>query len=122
MLAAKEYAQAIGLLKGQGSVVEAVRYFIQHNRKLEPQLVADVVKEFEKSREKLSERYRMDLKQRLGTFAGRFKGYIGNISSNEIEEWLDHRGGSPRSRNNNRGAVKTLFTFVKRRGWPLILA
>jgi len=115
--AVTEYAEAVAILKGQGSVIESARYFVQHHRKLEAKLVPDVVEAFKKSKEKLSERYRGDIKQRLGVFAGTFKGYVANITATEIEEWLDRRGGSPRSRNNNRACVQTLFGFAKRRGW-----
>lgn len=117
ILAAKEYAEAIKVLAGRGSVLDAAREFAKGNRAKEPKLVQKVVEAFLATKEKKSAAYVRDLKLRLGAFSDSFAGYIANITVEEIEAWLHRLGGSARTFNNYRNAVVSLFRFAKKREW-----
>lgn len=46
-------------------------------------------------------------------FAAAFHGNIGTLMGPDIDKWLRSLGVSPRTRNNLRASVQTLFTFAK---------
>ena len=117
MLAAKEYAEAVKVLAGKGSVLDAARDFSKSNRAKEPKLMREVVDAFLAKKKKKSERYLRDMKGRLDAFATTFAGYIGNITTDEVGAWLRRIGGSPRTFNNYRNALVTLFRFAKKEQW-----
>lgn len=96
----------------------AVDFYVAKNpSSAMPKLVPDVVSEFlaAKRQDKLSERYIEDCKNRLERFAGAFKGYISNIETQNIEDWLRSLSVGKRTRNNYRTIVATLFGFAKTR-------
>ncbi len=117
ILAAKEFAEAVKVLAGKGSVLDAARDYAKSNRAKEPKLVREVVDAFLATKEKKSKYYLHDVKLRLGAFATAFAGYIGTITADEIEAWLRRIGGSPRTFNNYRNALVTLFRFAKKKEW-----
>lgn len=84
-------------------------------RKAFPQLVADLVKAKEATG--LSEVYLRDLRGRLGRFAEAFPSPIGMILANDIQNYVRDLKRGPRSKNNTRKAIKTLFTFAQTRGY-----
>ena len=49
----------------------------------------------------------------MGKFEAAFKCNIGTVTSADIDDWLRTSGLSPRSRNNLRNVVQTLFSFAK---------
>ena len=51
----------------------------------------------------------------MGKFEEQFRCNIGAVTSVEIDDWLRKSGLSPRSRNNLRNSVQTLFSFAKTR-------
>jgi len=114
-VAAAEYAHIKRLL-GDTPPTTAVEYYLRkHPSKIEVKLVPDVVNELltAKRADKCSERYVQCLKYNLGKFAARFKGNIGAVSGGEIDSWLRASGLSPRTRNNIRTSLHTLFGFAE---------
>ena len=81
--------------------------------------VGDVVDELleAKKQARLSERYIETLRTYLLRFADSFQTNIGSVSTGTIAHWLDSLKIGPRSRNNVRQAVVTLFNFARRRGY-----
>ena len=65
----------------------------------------------------LSDRYVETLRTYLLRFADSFQTNIGSINTGAIVRWLDSLKVGPRSRNNVRQAVVTLFNFARRRGY-----
>ena len=54
-----------------------------------------------------------DRKYRMNKFAAAFPGRIDQISTHEIEVWLNGLGISGRTRNNYRNAVLQLFRYAR---------
>lgn len=119
-MAAAQYAHARSLL-GDVPLSSAVQYYVKrHPVPLEPKPVGAVVEELlaAKQADKLSERYLQYLQYlrwSLGRFARRFQTTIGMVMGSDIDAWLRATGLSPRTRNNLRNAVQTLFNFAKAR-------
>jgi len=81
--------------------------------------VGDVVDELleAKKQARLSDRYVETLRTYLLRFADSFQTNIGSVNTGAIVRWLDSLKIGPRSRNNVRQAVVTLFNFARRRGY-----
>jgi len=63
-----------------------------------------------------SERYLKDLRLRLGRFAADFPKHICDVTTPDIQDWLDRLGLSNRSYANYRTVLHTLFVFAVARG------
>ncbi len=76
---------------------------------------AEVVEEFLTSKrvEGVSFFHLEDRKYRMNKFAAAFPGRIDQISTHEIEIWLNGLGISSRTRNNYRNAVLQLFRYAR---------
>ena len=70
-----------------------------------------------KKRDGASDAYLHDLKMRLGPFSRDFKDYVASVTTAEIDAWLRKVNASPRSRNNHRNAIVSLFNFAKAAGY-----
>ena len=118
---AREYAEAITILDGRGSIVEAVRLFIQEkeNKKIPARTLPQVVKEFQDSitTAGLSALYLRDCRIRLTRAAKAFSGQILDIKAEDIDAWLSVGKRSPRSINNDRTTLGTLFKFAQDKGY-----
>ena len=81
--------------------------------------VREIVDELLATKEQvgLSDRYIETLRTYLIRFADSFQTNIGSINTTSIVRWLDSLKIGPRSRNNVRQAVVTLFNFARRRGY-----
>ena len=92
---------------------------IRKHRKVIEKRVGDVVDELLKAKEQagLSGRYVETLRTYLLRFADSFQTNIASINTGAIVRWLDSLKIGPRSRNNVRQAVVTLFNFARRRGY-----
>ena len=82
-------------------------------------LVADVVAELleDKKTHGASIRYIQSLRQSLNRFAQRFHTNIGSITARLIEQWLTSLKVGPRSRNNHRMSVITLFRYARKHAY-----
>jgi integrase len=120
-VAVREYAEAHRILAGSGSVVEAAIAYARDaaRRRMPRKSVAEVVEEFLASIQTtgLSQRYLRDCKSRLRRAAGAFKMNIKDLAPEDLEFWLAKGTRSPRSFNNDRNALVTVFNFAKRRGY-----
>ncbi len=114
--AAAEYASAFSKLRGRASLDAVVEFYLKrHPIDMQVKRVAEVVTECleAKRQDRLSARYVRQFGYDLDQFAKRFKGYIGEISGAVIDAWLRSLEVSPRTRNNLRTSVGTLFSFAK---------
>lgn len=101
-------------------LVEACKFWASHHtQELPSKTVGEVYAELleAKKADGCSERYLSDLKSRLGRFASDFQTRIADVTTADIDTWLRALKMAPRTRNNFRGAVQTLFSFAKASGY-----
>ena len=115
--AAMIVAEAVKKL-GNIPVMRAVDYYLQmHPVNMKSMKTAEVVKEFLLLKEKdgLSADYRRHLGTALRLFATKFNGMIEEIQGTAIDAWLREQNWGPRTRNNIRTSIQTLFNFAAAR-------
>ena len=118
-IAAATVAQAVKLM-GRDGILEAVRFYVQHNAdKIIPRTTQQVVTELIEARQarNKSVRYVADLRARLGRFADVFRTDISSITGPDIQGWLDKLTVAPRTIKNFQSSLSTLFSFAESRGY-----
>ena len=103
---------------GDTAMSTAAEYYVRkHPSKIVAKTVPVVVKEFLEAKEAdgCSRRYLNTLRYNLGAFAKRFQGNIEPVVGGEVDAWLRTSGLSPRTRNNIRTSLYTLFKFAEGR-------
>jgi integrase len=116
-VAAAQYAHSKKLL-GDTPLSTAVEFYLRkHPTRIEAKVVMEVVAEFLAAKEAdgCGARYLQCLRYNLGTFEKRFQGAIGSVAGGEVDAWLRSSGLSPRTRNNIRTSLHTLFKFAEGR-------
>jgi len=100
---------------------EAIEEYVatRHRKKIFEKRAGEIVDEFLKAKENagLSKRYIETLRTYLLRFAASFEMNIGSITTGAITRWLDSLKVGPRSYNNVRHIIVTLFNFARRRGY-----
>lgn len=120
-MAALQFAEATSILAG-ASLMEAARFYkTKHPGKLPDKSVENLITEFISAKKdgKRSQRYIEDLNYRLGKFRNAFHVNIARIDGPSIRAFLDGLKLAPRSTNNFRVALISLFEFAKRRRYLL---
>ena len=99
-------------------VVAAAKFYAARHKRTTPKRVADVVAELLaiKATRGASARYLGDLRYRLGRFATAFVKNIGDVTTAEIQAWLDGQKLASQSYANTRRVVHLLFEFATARG------
>jgi integrase len=120
----QSYIAAKNLLRPFGIPLHAAieEYVATRKRKkITEKRVGEIVDELlaAKRNAGLSDRYIETLRTYLLRFANSFQTNIGSVNTGAIALWLDSLKIGPRSRNNVRQAVVTLFNFARRRGYLL---
>jgi integrase len=119
-LAAARYAEAVKILGDGARIIEAAKFYAARNPLALPskpvQALVDELITTKKGRKK-SKRYVQDLRSRLDRFAKTFKGNIGDITTAQIQSWLDGLELAPQSYINYRRVVYSLFAFAEARGY-----
>ena len=113
--AAAEFVQAKQVL-GAVPLLQAAEYYVKrHPAHIPPRPVMAVTEEMlrVKQSDGLSDEYLRHLRYDLNKFAAAFHGNIGTVMGPDIDKWLRGLGVSPRTRNNLRASVQTLFAFAK---------
>jgi integrase len=106
---------------GGGSIVEACsahRKLVHKESGFTPASVKDVYEAFiaELKRDGASSRYVEDCTSRMGRLKDTFRGFIHNVTREDLSGWLDRLKVKPRTRKNFRAAAVSLFKFAKERG------
>ncbi len=118
--AIQEYVAAKKLLKGR-PLISVIEKFLAdaHAGALKPITVPDLVEEFiaSKTADGMSERYIQDCRSRLGRFAKDFRTQVSHVKTGDIDTWLRQLQQSPRSRNNYRVLLVTMFRFARACGY-----
>jgi integrase len=116
-MAAAVYAKTFEILGGELHI-EAARFYVSRHKPIQPATVADMVAELIKVKESrnASSRYVKDLRSRLDRFAEAFKKDIGNVTTAEIQGWLDGLKLASQTYTNFRRVLHLLFQFAVSRG------
>jgi len=116
-----EAAACFRRLEGLASLNTAVSYFLKHaNPAGGKRTLAEVAKEFLKSREVMGVRSRTltQYESYLRTISERFGPQpIHEVRRGEIEDWLSESEWSKRTRNNYVSTLSTLFLFARDRDY-----
>jgi integrase len=118
----QNYMAAKNLLRPFGIPLhDAIEEYVamRKRKKITEKRVGDIVDELLAAKQNagLSDRYIETLRTYLNRFSDSFQTNIGSINTGAIALWLDSLKIGPRSRNNVRQAVVTLFNFARRRGY-----
>ena len=111
--------KALALLKGRSSLKDAVQFWCEHHpdggtvavKDLQTQYIADLVRRncrpmsISGSRRRLT-KFSNDLGDRPAC----------TVTTPEIVEWLDARGGKPVNRDNFRRCIRAMFSFALEHG------
>ena len=119
-LVADEYASAAEKLKGTATIDQAVEFFLRNTAPARTRrTVGETLAEFihAKTQDGVSQRYIQDCRSRLGRFAKDFQTEIALIQTKELSDWLRALRCGPRSRNNFRTLIVTLFEFARKQGY-----
>ncbi len=101
-------------------LLTAAKYYQLHNHaKLPSKTVTEIVSEFlqAKKTDGRSVRYLQDCKARLERFSRDFQTELKAVQTSHLDAWLRGLKLSPRSRNNFRTVISSLFSFAKASGY-----
>ena len=113
--------QALKITGSLAVIIEAVKSHAQRHRKVTDKRVPDVVTELLKIKKarKASDRYYKDLDSRLGAFAESVQTEIANVTTPQIQNWLDGLNLSAQTVRNFRTVLNLLFEFAIARGYAV---
>jgi len=94
-------------------------YHEAHSIRLPDKSVSEVVEEFLKAKKSdgRSIRYLQDCKARLERFSRDFKTNLKDVATQEMDSWLRSLKLAPRTRNNFRTVICSLFSFARDSGY-----
>jgi integrase len=112
---ASQYAYYRSLLGDVPPAVAVEDFARRHRVKIVVKTVAQAVTDLLEAKEAdgCSDRYQECLKYCLKKFQDRFQTNIAEVTGPEIDVWLRGSGLGPRTRNNIRTSIHTLFEFAK---------
>jgi site-specific recombinase XerD len=99
----------------------AAKFYVARNKQVVKKPLGEVVTEFLKVKEArgASPRYMSDLRGRLEKFMEYCKRDACNVTTANIQEWLDGLKLQAQSYRNNRTVLHTLFKFATARGYAV---
>ena len=117
--AAETLAKCLETAGDVSSVLEAVNFWALRNKPVTRASVSEVVEKMliVKRNEQSSERHLGDLRSRLGRFAADFQKDCCDVTTAEIQHWLDDLDLTNRSKINYRTTIHSLFEFAVTRGY-----
>ena len=117
--AAETVTEALKFVSDLPGIVAAAKFFNQRHRSVTAKRVAGTVAELLALKQACgkSPRYLRDLNCRLNRFAETFQKNIGDVTTPELQSWLDGMKLAPRPVKNFRAAIETLFSFAESRGY-----
>ena len=117
--AASAVAGCLKIVGDLSNLHAAVKFYAARHKQTTKRTVPDVVAEFLKVKESrgASDRYMKDLRSRLEHFAEDFKKDACNVTTADIQDWLDGQNLKPQNYRNFRTVSHTLFQFAVARGY-----
>jgi site-specific recombinase XerD len=112
-------AECLKTVADLSNVQAAVKFWRERNKQVTKKPVAAVVAELLKIKGSrgASVRYAKDLRLRLERFAGDCNKDCCNVTTADLQAWLDALSLSPQSYRNYRTVLHTLFEFAVARGY-----
>ena len=112
-------AECLKLVGDLPNLHAAAKFYAARYKRTERKPVADVVAELlsVKGKRGASARYLQDLRFRLSRFADAFRKDTCNVTTAEIQAWLDGQKLAPQSYQNFRRVLHALFEFAVARGY-----
>ncbi len=112
-------AEAIKILGDLSLVTAAAKFYAARHKPTIHKRVSEVVAELlsVKSARGMSQRYLQDLRSRLSRFSEAFCRDACNVTTAEVQQWLDSLKLSSQSYSNYRRVVFSLFQFAVARGY-----
>ena len=105
------------------TVADAIKFAIEHFRRKEASVtVAEAARQLIETKlaNNRSKRYCEDLKWHLGKLAAEFEGRtMADITTTEIDQFLNRLNVSAVTRNTYRRDIRTLWSFAEKRGWAV---
>jgi integrase len=119
LAAASAVADALKRVSGLPELQAAVQQYARRSQTVVRKPVADVVAELLQVKEsrKASRRYLDDLESRLGRFSRDCRKSATDVSTSDIQGWLDSLNLSPQSYTNYRRTLNLLFEFALARSY-----
>jgi len=116
--AVEEYVAARAHLDGE-SLLSAAKAYARRAHSHTDKPVAEIVAELLRDRTQngASDRYIWSLRCDLNRFAAAFHCNIGSVTARLIEQWLATLKVGPRTRNNIRMSVVTMFRYARKHGY-----
>jgi integrase len=117
--AAAAVAECLKLVGGLSDMIAASKYYATRHKRTMAKPVSDVVAELLTVKEArgASPRYQQDLRYRLGRFAKDCRKDACNVTTAEIQSWLDSQKLKPQGYQNYRRVIHLLFEFAVARGY-----
>lgn len=117
--AAATLAECLKLVPDLPTLHAAAKFYAARHRQTTAKPVADVVAELltVKTNRGASKRYLQDLRSRLTRFASDFRKDTCNVTTAEIQAWLDGLKLAPQSYTNFRRVLHGFFEFAVARGY-----
>jgi len=114
-------AESLKVVGNLANLHAAVQFYATRHKKTTRKLFADVVVELKaiKKARRAAPRYLEDLDSRLNRASKAFCKDIGNVTTAEIQEWLDGEKFSTQGYMNHRRVLHMLFNFAVARGYAV---
>jgi integrase len=117
--AAAVLAECLQTVKDLPNLLAAVKFYAARHKTVIRKPVSEVVAELLSVKEarRMSARYLADLRVRLARFADSFRKDACDVTTSDVQAWLDGLGLSPQSYVNFRRVAHLLFEFAVARGY-----
>jgi integrase len=114
-------AECLKAVGNVSSLHEAVQFYAARHKQITRKPFADVVSELLSIKEarRASPQYLQDLRTRLNRAAKAFRKDIGNVTTADIQEWLDGEKFSTQGYMDYRRVLHLLFNFAVARGYAV---
>ena len=116
---ASALAECLKIVGDLSALYAAAKSYSGRQKHITKKLIQDVVNDFlvVKEGRNASDRYLRDLKGRLNRFAGDCNKNCCNVTTADLQDWLDKLKLSPQSYRNYRTVLHILFRFAVAKGY-----
>ncbi len=117
--AASVLAQVLEVVGDVPSLHSAVKFYAARHRRTTPKRVDSAAEELRSLKEKhgISERYKQDLKNRLKRFSDDFQCNVGDVTTADVQAWLDRQKIGSQSYTGIRTVLHLLFEHCVARNY-----
>lgn len=118
-VAAEGLAEALRVTGSLANLLQAAEAWARDHKQLIRNPLREVVSAFVelKVKQQASRRYLQDLRSRLGRFAEAVRKDACDVSTADVQAYLDNVGGSSQTRKNYRTVLHVFFEFALARGF-----